>query len=509
MGTGQYRGRERRRSAATAADTAWFAAGGTLAVSQAWAFWLVWAGVDELSMGPVIVGALHGAEVVVAIAVAATGLAHWRAVGRAHGARLAVAGIALWTVAWLELLTVLGVVADPAPGIQSALGLTAATWFARAVWGPEVDTGLRLWRELLGALAVLAVAAVVMGVVLGSPTHRPLVVGAAWVVVAVVGLVRSARRGWVLMAWASWAAVGFALSEVARFTAVAADPGWTVVSASMGAAGLLVAAVGGTWVLAVAARTHRSEVHGTLLDGLTMQEQADVRRRELAHEVRNAAFVLEGAVAGIAGANRGRPDEELQDLRRVVASGLSMLRQVVATPADADHEEPFRLDDVVADCVAAARARRVPVRLSCDRAVAAVGDAATTGRALTNLIVNAERHGHVDDDHPVCVSIDVDEGTGRAAVRVCDDGPGIAPALREHAFTPGGQVGPDRSGDGLGLPLARDLARRQGGELWYEGSDEDGSCFVLSLPLADATLVGAVGQVDDRADDRRDALDTN
>lgn len=512
MDSGGYRGAERRHASAAAGETAWFAAGGTLAASLVLAVWLMAATTTRSTTGVAVVAALHGAEVVLAVAVVVTGLAYWRSVGRAHGARLAVVGLALFAVAVLELLAVVGAVAAIGVGIRSALALTAALWFACAVWGPEVDTRLRFGHELLRGAVTVGLLAAVMGLdVVGGDAGavaRTLLVGVAWGGAAVAGLVRAARRGWVLMAWASWAAAGFAASEVARATAAALDPRWAFVSAAMSGAGLLVAAVGGTWVLAVAARTQRSEVHGTLLQGLTMQEQADGRRRELAHEVRNAVFVLEGAVAGLSGANGRRPTEdELRDLQRVVGSGLRMLRQIVSSrPDDGPAGQTFRLDAVVDDCLSAARAREVPVVLAQAPSLAVLGDPAMTSRIVTNLLVNAQRHGGAGVGQPVTVTVGQD-ADGWAVVRVRDDGPGIPVHLREQVFQPGERVGDDDSGDGVGLSVARDLARRQGGDLRYEAPDAGGACFVLSLPLVDP--VGAPGDVDHGLDDRRHALDAS
>jgi signal transduction histidine kinase len=67
----------------------------------------------------------------------------------------------------------------------------------------------------------------------------------------------------------------------------------------------------------------------------------------------------------------------------------------------------------------------------------------------------------------------------RVAVR--DDGPGLDPALGERAFEPGVR-GPDEGGDGagLGLPLARRLARSCGGDV--VAGPGPGGCFVLELP---------------------------
>lgn len=71
-------------------------------------------------------------------------------------------------------------------------------------------------------------------------------------------------------------------------------------------------------------------------------------------------------------------------------------------------------------------------------------------------------------------------------VEVADTGPGIPPEARELIFEPFYTVSGDRSrtsgGTGLGLPLARSLARKQGGELLLAESGASGSVFRLLLP---------------------------
>lgn len=72
-------------------------------------------------------------------------------------------------------------------------------------------------------------------------------------------------------------------------------------------------------------------------------------------------------------------------------------------------------------------------------------------------------------------------------LRVVDDGPGVAPADRQRIFDRFLRLSAARSGpgSGLGLPIARGLARRAGGDLVCRGREDDrpGACFELVLPL--------------------------
>ncbi|WP_333776277.1 sensor histidine kinase [Streptomyces sp. IBSBF 3136] len=69
-------------------------------------------------------------------------------------------------------------------------------------------------------------------------------------------------------------------------------------------------------------------------------------------------------------------------------------------------------------------------------------------------------------------------------VEVTDDGPGVPESFRDALFQPGRRADPDdgHTGAGLGLPLARRLARSAGGEVAHDPSHTPGTRFVITLP---------------------------
>jgi signal transduction histidine kinase len=76
--------------------------------------------------------------------------------------------------------------------------------------------------------------------------------------------------------------------------------------------------------------------------------------------------------------------------------------------------------------------------------------------ALHPLLENAVRHAARD------VEVSLVRENGNVVIAVADDGAGIAPGDAERIFEPGVS---DAGGAGLGLPLARRLARAAGGDV--------------------------------------------
>jgi signal transduction histidine kinase len=113
-------------------------------------------------------------------------------------------------------------------------------------------------------------------------------------------------------------------------------------------------------------------------------------------------------------------------------------------------------------------------------------DAAAAGQILFNLIDNACKYGASANDRRIHLAIVVERRRVKLAVR--DHGPGIPPDIQRRLFVPfsksAAQAAATAPGVGLGLALCRQLARRNGGDLRFVASQEEGAQFVLTLPSA-------------------------
>lgn len=102
-------------------------------------------------------------------------------------------------------------------------------------------------------------------------------------------------------------------------------------------------------------------------------------------------------------------------------------------------------------------------------------------QVVGNLLKNALYHRR----HHVLIHLSCQREQVTVAIR--DDGPGIAPAYHETIFQRYKQVASSdsvaRAGHGLGLAIARTLARSMGGDITLESELGQGAVFRLTLPI--------------------------
>jgi signal transduction histidine kinase len=226
----------------------------------------------------------------------------------------------------------------------------------------------------------------------------------------------------------------------------------------------------------------RDELTGlaATLDGLLARIAASRRHEqrfasEVAHELRTPIAGLRGrAELALAAVGPDAAKEREEALQSVVTQTDRIDRAVDALLAIARRDlegsgGTVDLAELAAEVDGVAVITRAPLP-------AAEGEPDIVRRALAPLVDNARRHAR----NGVTLRLWADDGL--VSLAVCDDGPGLDAALGERAFDPGVRGSDDpAAGVGLGLPLARRLARSCGGDVVIgQGS---GGCFVLQLPV--------------------------
>jgi heavy metal sensor kinase len=235
-----------------------------------------------------------------------------------------------------------------------------------------------------------------------------------------------------------------------------------------------------------------NELLGRLEASLGQQRQF---MADASHELRTPVTVTRTAAA-VALQQEHRDEADYRDALSIVEQQAARLSRVVDdmfTLARADAGSypmrimPMYLDEVIDEVVRSSRVvaavKNVAVEAAVVPSAAFTGDEELIRRMIVNLVDNAV--GHTPGGSSV--RVELDETDSGYALAVKDQGPGIPAEIREQIFERffRGDVSRrwnGRDGAGLGLALARWIARAHGGDVVLARSSPSGSTFVISLP---------------------------
>jgi signal transduction histidine kinase len=230
----------------------------------------------------------------------------------------------------------------------------------------------------------------------------------------------------------------------------------------------------------------------------------------VSHELRTPLTLVLGPTEKLLD-SPGLTDDQRAELRVVQRNARQLLREVddllEVSRLEAGRNEidrsPVDLAALVREAAegfrSVARDRRIDVRLELPARLVAALDPARVLRIVLNLLSNAFKF--TPDGGTVRVSLREQAGSpARAVMEVADSGPGIPEAQREAVFERFRQLdlGNTRrfGGVGIGLALARDLARAHGGELSASTAREGGALFTVTLPLPTPEVAAPAVQQD-------------
>ncbi|MCL6682400.1 sensor histidine kinase [Sphingomonas alba] len=160
---------------------------------------------------------------------------------------------------------------------------------------------------------------------------------------------------------------------------------------------------------------------------------------------------------------------------------LSVIRSMVDQPGEtADTIDLAALaGDAVALVQPQADERNVVLVMTGEATIHVHGDRRGVIQVLVNLLGNAVRHSPEGGS----VTVDLSRSGNTGDVAIADQGKGIAPEDQERIFEKFERL-EDGGGAGLGLAIARRLARSMGGEISLQSTPGEGARFTVSLPLA-------------------------
>ena len=161
--------------------------------------------------------------------------------------------------------------------------------------------------------------------------------------------------------------------------------------------------------------------------------------------------------------------------------------QAIERPDFVVAKEPVDLADVARRAAGLLAVRASEAQVWIDKPppqdiLPATGEFRRALQVLVNLIGNAMRYSPAEG----MVWIRAEREDGHAAIIVADQGKGIAPADHERIFEKFERVDPrEPGGSGLGLYIARRLARAMGGDVTVDSAPGQGARFVFTLPYGE------------------------
>ncbi len=393
----------------------------------------------------------------------------WRLDGRAQSWWLAAGYATIGVGALLDT-------AGPAGQRSFTLSALGVAFFAfLAAWhSPEVDSILSVRLAGVAFATTTGATLLVRELLVQSSSAQRVeaaVVAFAFGLLAVLWLRSDQDKPWFVVALAGFAMSGAVAAAAAGTVAGAAEVaclhllinGLVAVTALAG----LQAAATRHRALALDAQRERDLVS-------SLREELEAKYAETLHEVRSIVLALEGGISVLhPGAGHGATDDTIAES---LVAELERLRSL-ADPDNASAPIDFRLAEALQHLLALSRASGWPVTWDLDDRIVVRGRPADVAQIMHGLLSNARKYA------PGPVQVSAVNAGEFVLVLVDDRGPGVRPAHRERIFERGERPEHEDTtdGHGLGLHIARRLARSLGGELWVEAHPRGGARFALAL----------------------------
>lgn len=236
---------------------------------------------------------------------------------------------------------------------------------------------------------------------------------------------------------------------------------------------------------------------------LRLSEEAHTIKNDfvalVSHELRTPLTSIAGFADTLVNDWKELPEAEVDEFLSIISVQSSYLgdlvEDVLVIPRlDANrmrfYPELFDLGDLIEDVSAMVfpTGSGKTAEVSLPEGVRVHADRRRVQQTLRNLLENARKYG--GDQIMVEGFVMGDQ----YMVIIADNGPGVPDEERQRVFENFEQVSKgdarESTGIGLGLPIARKLARAMGGDVWYERRFPTGARFCYSLPLKRRLIEG-------------------
>ena len=196
----------------------------------------------------------------------------------------------------------------------------------------------------------------------------------------------------------------------------------------------------------------------------------------IAHDLRTPLTRLRFRVEQAPEEVQGKMNADIDQMEAMIAATLAFVRDAAADPQRTRLELSSLLESVVDDMAETG----ADVRVDTVQKVVIDADGLALRRLITNLLENAVKYG-------VRARATLAVHDRMAEIDIDDDGPGVPRQELNRVFDPFYRREPSRSrqtgGIGLGLSVARSIARAHGGDVTLENRQNGGLTARVTLPV--------------------------
>ena len=219
--------------------------------------------------------------------------------------------------------------------------------------------------------------------------------------------------------------------------------------------------------------------------------------RNISHEIRTPLNIVSGFTQILTAPDMPLPEDEKKDIQKRVMENTDYITELVdrllemsdvSSVAVIECNDQIDVKELMAKAIEHSRINshtHPGLSFECpDKETAASVSLRTNRlyaiRTLAQLLENAVKFTH---EGSITLRVKVTDKSVLFTVE--DTGIGIPAGQAEHIFGEFVQLNHFSIGTGIGLSVARSLARRMGGDLWLDTSYTQGACFVLELLRAE------------------------